>query len=284
MPSGAVMVPLLATSRAISATSPPSAPMEPALVTVALEVPEKVLSPPFRNAASGRSRVEAVKDPPVRTFPVGPTATPAGLTRYTDPVAVREPSMRDGMLPVTRFSVAPPPLLMATLFPLPMEKLSQLMTALREAWSMMTLVPEGVAMDTAPAETDGPDGRDCAAPGAAALAIRATLVISPRGSLAGDRPFRDRLEERSSAFQDAGAEGAPWCATAFGMLAVPARHVIPLTPPPMSLHVAGLRRHERPRAERRDDAGGPRKRLQRVAPGHPVVIDHTGGNRWWGTP
>ncbi len=81
MPLGAVSVPVLLTSRAISATSPPSAPMDPALVTVALEVPEKLFSPPFRNAASGMSRVEAVNDPPVATFPPGPTATPAGLTR-----------------------------------------------------------------------------------------------------------------------------------------------------------------------------------------------------------
>ncbi len=88
--------------------------------------------------------------------------------------------MREGMLPVTRFSVAPLPLLMATLFPAPMEKLFQLTTAFREVWLMMTLVPDGVAMDTAPAATEGPMGRVCARAGAQAPATRATLVINPR--------------------------------------------------------------------------------------------------------
>ncbi|WP_432612358.1 pentapeptide repeat-containing protein [Azospirillum brasilense] len=71
-------------------------------------------------------------------------------------------------------------------------------------------------MDTAPAATDGPDGRDCAATGTMALAIRATLVISPSDSLASGRPFGDGPEKQRGTGQTASAEGKAWRRFALG--------------------------------------------------------------------
>ena len=81
VPLRAESVPSLRTSRAINTTSPREEPILPKFTTAALLSPLKVKGPPATKFASFTSSVEATKLPPVLTTPLGPTATPAGLTR-----------------------------------------------------------------------------------------------------------------------------------------------------------------------------------------------------------
>ena len=83
---------------------------------------------PAMNWPSGMSRVDRTAVPPAITLPSDPTTTPCGLIRYREPVAVSPPSICDAWPPVTRFSVAPEPLLIVTAPPAPMEKFFQSMT------------------------------------------------------------------------------------------------------------------------------------------------------------
>ena len=81
VPLAASRVPLFSTVRAISRMSPEVAVIRPRLMTPASPEPEKVRVPPDMKLASGRSRLEARKVPPVEIKPLVPTITPAGLRR-----------------------------------------------------------------------------------------------------------------------------------------------------------------------------------------------------------
>ena len=81
VPLAASRVPLFSTDLAISRISPEVAVMRPRFTTPASPDPEKVRPPPARKLASGRSRLEARKVPPVEIRPLFPTITPAGLMR-----------------------------------------------------------------------------------------------------------------------------------------------------------------------------------------------------------
>ena len=78
-PFAALIAPSFSTVAPISATSPPSAPTLPRLITLAVEGPLKPSAPPDRKSALETSRVEATKVPPTFTTPVLPMITPLGL-------------------------------------------------------------------------------------------------------------------------------------------------------------------------------------------------------------
>ena len=102
--------------------------MRPRLLTSPTESPWTVRSPPAMKAALAMSREDRPIAPPARRRPSGPTTTPWGLTRYTEPVAESPPLRIDIWPPVTRFRVAPWPFRIVTAPPCPMEKDRQSMT------------------------------------------------------------------------------------------------------------------------------------------------------------
>ena len=126
---------------------------------MAVDLPVKMRSPPFRKFALVRSSVDATYEPPVLTIPVLPTTTPSPLMTNTEPVALRAPFREEMPVPVTRLRVAPVPLSKVTLLPAPMEKLDQSMIAALELWSTVSDPPAGAPMVAEPAETLPPEGR-----------------------------------------------------------------------------------------------------------------------------
>ena len=145
-------------------------------MTEAVLAPLKVMAPPAMNSEFATSWVEATKEPPVTTVPVGPMVTPLGLTRNRLPEAESDPSICEAEKPVTRLSVAPLPFSNRTEFPAPTEKPPQLMTALREDWVTRTLVAEGEEMLADPAATTGALGKALWARAARPDAKNATLA------------------------------------------------------------------------------------------------------------
>ncbi len=104
-------------------------------------------------------------------------------------MAVSEPSSCEGTLPVTRFSVAPEPLLKLTAPPLPIENVFQLMMAARDDWLMVMLLLAGAPMVAVPEVTLPPVG-SAGPPARAAVmprqsAVTATLGQQQRGALSG---------------------------------------------------------------------------------------------------
>jgi hypothetical protein len=162
-PSGAAMMPLLATLPPSSAAKPPLPTlMAPLLLTVPVPLPLKP-SVPWAKSRSLMSSVEATKPPPIVTVPDAVMAMPLGLTRNICPLPLTAPAMVEAVAPVTRLRIAAPAFgwLKVTAAPCPTEKLSQLTTARWLVWStVMALPPPWIA--ALPSATLPPCGRLCA--------------------------------------------------------------------------------------------------------------------------
>ena len=105
------------------------------------------------------SRVEAANEPVLIT-PSLVMAMPFGLTSSTVPGALMVPAIEDGVLPVTRLSVADDALgwLKLTVFPCPTENECQSMTARLDDWLTFTVLAFGELMLALPAATEPPVG------------------------------------------------------------------------------------------------------------------------------
>jgi hypothetical protein len=88
-------------------------------------------------------------------------------------VADNRPSIDDRLVPLTRLSVAPVPLLNWTVLPWPIEKPCQSMIALPELWLIVVVAPL-VDMPAEPATTLPPEGR-----------VWACATVARRPSVAG---------------------------------------------------------------------------------------------------
>ena len=146
-------------------------------------------------SASGRSRVEATKEPPTLTTPDLPMITPLGLSRKTSPEAVSRPSMAEIVAPVTRLRVAPAPLLNCTVPPEPMEKPCQSMIALADDWLTVSWVGDGAVTAAVPATTLAPVGR--VGPARAGWATNGNRARPKMGQDQG-RSFKLRLSSRAA--------------------------------------------------------------------------------------
>ena len=93
--------------------------------------------------------VEAKKEPPVITEPVGVMTMPLGFIRKTEPVDFKRPAMEEILGPTTLFKVAPPALLMNTSPLAPIEKPCQFITALGVDW-VIVIRPEAELIPPVP--------------------------------------------------------------------------------------------------------------------------------------
>jgi hypothetical protein len=107
--------------------------------------------------------VEATKAPALTT-PLLLIVTPLGLTRNTWPLAFSCPAMVEGVLPVTRLSIADvgPGCWMSTRPPAPIEKLCQLTMAVGLVCVIVIWPLAGAPMVATPCATAPPVGRVCA--------------------------------------------------------------------------------------------------------------------------
>ncbi|MEJ1968547.1 MAG: hypothetical protein WDN03_07955 [Rhizomicrobium sp.] len=139
--------------------------------------------PPAAKASSARSRVEAMKLPPVTTLPPAPITTPFGLMTNTEPVALNRPSICDGLAPVTRFSVAPPPLLKKTELAAAIENAFQSMMARPPAWLIVSAFADPV-IEPCPATNCPPFGSAPPATAGAAASTISNAAVAEKASAA----------------------------------------------------------------------------------------------------
>nr|WP_246136755.1 hypothetical protein [Nitrospirillum amazonense] len=234
------MVPSLVTLRAISRTSPPVEEILPRFLTSASVSPLNSRVPPAMKASLAMSSVLAVKLPPVTTTPLDPTTTPAGLMTYSVPVAFSVPRMVDRLPPVTRFSVAPLPLLKLTVPPWPMEKLFQSMMARWLPWLTVRLPGPPLILPD-PAWKAPPVGRVGPLPAwAGPTVVTASRAMAVPASKAARQPSREVSGEMITW---PSARATPPCG-AFPRIPVPTREPMLSAPGTCGLKPVAYRTHE----------------------------------------
>jgi hypothetical protein len=154
--------------------------IEPSLITEPV-VPDRE-TVPDKKSESDSFKVEAMKSPPVITEPVEVITMPLGLMRYSEPEDLSRPAMEDMEEPVTRFKVAPVPLLKNTEPPCPMEKPFQFIIALPVLWFIVIEEPDE-DMVPLPAAKEPPIGRTGPAKAELGTEISRTATIKAKRCL-----------------------------------------------------------------------------------------------------